>query len=128
MRLNATRPVNAGLTGGLPVEEELPRSSSSRELVMPSCPVTPPDVTPGREEDAALELLGQAGMVAVRGAGPGCAARQGGAGGGHGRPAGAARSRGGEDRSRGAGGVLQAGGGGPGGGAPRRAGAGRRAS
>src|ERR1017187_9717285 len=33
---------------------------------MPSCPVTPPDVTPGREEDAALELLGQAGMVAVR--------------------------------------------------------------
>lgn len=33
---------------------------------MPSCPVTPPDVTPGGEEDAALELLGQAGMVAVR--------------------------------------------------------------
>src|ERR1039457_6327536 len=32
MRLNATRPVNAGLTGGLPVEEELPRSSSSGSL------------------------------------------------------------------------------------------------
>jgi hypothetical protein len=29
-------------------------------------PVTPPDVTPGSVNDAALELLGQAGMVAVR--------------------------------------------------------------
>src|ERR1700758_2999132 len=29
-------------------------------------PVLPPDVTPGRAEDAGLGLLGQAGMVAVR--------------------------------------------------------------
>ena len=43
---------------------------------MPSCPVTPPDVTPGREEDAALELLGQAGMVAVRVADLACPAGQ----------------------------------------------------
>ncbi|MGH3125810.1 MAG: hypothetical protein ACRDND_32945, partial [Streptosporangiaceae bacterium] len=33
---------------------------------MPFYPVTPPDVTPSCAEDAALGLLGQAGMVAVR--------------------------------------------------------------
>ena len=33
---------------------------------MPFYPVMPPDVTPGCAEDAALGLLGQAGMVAVR--------------------------------------------------------------
>jgi hypothetical protein len=33
---------------------------------MSFCPVTPPDVTPVSANDAALELPGQAGMVAVR--------------------------------------------------------------
>lgn len=33
---------------------------------MPSCPVLPPAVTPGAGEDAGAELLGRAGMVAVR--------------------------------------------------------------
>ena len=33
---------------------------------MPFYPVMPPDVTPGCAEDAALGLLGQAGVVAVR--------------------------------------------------------------
>jgi len=35
---------------------------------MPFYPVMPPDVTPASEEDAALGLLGRAGMVAVRAA------------------------------------------------------------
>ncbi|MGH3125972.1 MAG: hypothetical protein ACRDND_33765, partial [Streptosporangiaceae bacterium] len=40
-------------------------------------PVTPPDVTPASANDAALELLGQAGMVAVRAAGLASPARRG---------------------------------------------------
>jgi len=44
---------------------------------MPFYPVMPPDVTPGCAEDAALGLLGQAGVVAVRVADLACPARQG---------------------------------------------------
>ena len=91
---------------------------------MPFYPVMPPDVTPGCAEDAALGLLGQAGMVAVRVADLASPAR---AGAGQGRPDGADRGRGGPDPVRGPGGVAEAGGGGARGGAPRRAGAGRRA-
>jgi hypothetical protein len=40
-------------------------------------PVVPPDATLGCTEDAALGLLGQAGMVAVRVADPACPARRG---------------------------------------------------
>jgi len=44
---------------------------------MPFYPVLPPDVTPGCAEDAALGLLGQAGVIAVRVADVACPARQG---------------------------------------------------
>ena len=44
---------------------------------MPFYPVMPPDVTPGCAEDAALGLLGQAGVVAVRVADLACPARRG---------------------------------------------------
>ena len=45
---------------------------------MPFYPVVPPDVTPGYAEDAALGLLGQASVVAVRVADlAACPARQG---------------------------------------------------
>ena len=44
---------------------------------MPFYPVLPPDVTPGCAEDAALGLLGQAGVVAVRVADLACPVRRG---------------------------------------------------
>ena len=44
---------------------------------MPFYPVLPPDVTPGCAEDAALGLLGQGGVIAVRVADLACPARQG---------------------------------------------------
>jgi hypothetical protein len=44
---------------------------------MPFYPVMPPDVTPGCAEDAALGLLGQGGVIAVRVADLACPARQG---------------------------------------------------
>ena len=44
---------------------------------MPFYPVVPPDATLGCAEDAALGLLGRAGMVAVRVADLACPARQG---------------------------------------------------
>lgn len=61
-----TRPANVDMGGRLPVEEEVssqPHRPGS--LLMPFCPVVPPDVTSDRG-NAAAELLGRAGMVAVR--------------------------------------------------------------
>jgi hypothetical protein len=57
------------MPGGLPVEEEVSSNLSFPGALMSFYPVMPPDVTPGYAEDAALGLLGQAGMVAVRVAG-----------------------------------------------------------
>jgi hypothetical protein len=54
------------MPGGLPVEEEVSSNLSFPGALMSFYPVMPPDVTPGCAEDAALGLLGQAGMVAVR--------------------------------------------------------------
>jgi hypothetical protein len=53
-----------------PGEEEVSSSLSAREpaALLPLCPVMPPDVTSSGAEDAALGLLGLAGMVAVRAA------------------------------------------------------------
>jgi hypothetical protein len=62
---------------GLPVEEEVSSNLSVPGALMPFYPVMPPDATPGCAEDAALGLLGQAGMVAVRVADLACPARRG---------------------------------------------------
>src|SRR5262245_66611959 len=54
------------MPGGLPVEEEVSSNLSFPGALMSFYPVMPPDVTPGCAEDAALGLLGRAGVIAVR--------------------------------------------------------------
>src|SRR5260370_40335821 len=49
-----------------PVEEDVQRSSSFREPLMPVCPAVPCDVVPAAAKETGLGLLGKAGMVAVR--------------------------------------------------------------
>jgi hypothetical protein len=61
-------------------EEEVSSNLSFPGALMPFYPVMPPDATQGRAEDAALGLLGQADVVAVRAADLVLPARQGWAG------------------------------------------------